>query len=85
MPPGQTPYTVVVIAHANLVDKVQPGDRVTVTGIYRAAPLKVNIGINDLLISLTPYTLYLYQLFYNSFALIFLLSMSHTLYESYSI
>ena len=42
MPAGQTPHTVVVFAHGDLVDKVQPGDRVTVTGIYRAAPLRDN-------------------------------------------
>jgi len=27
-------------AHNDLVDRVQPGDRVTVTGIYRAMPLR---------------------------------------------
>ncbi|XP_072013660.1 DNA replication licensing factor mcm4-A-like [Amphiura filiformis] len=42
MPAGQTPHTVVLYAHNDLVDSVQPGDRVTVTGIYRATPLKVN-------------------------------------------
>jgi DNA replication licensing factor MCM4 len=42
MPPGQTPHTVVLYAHSDLVDKVQPGDRVTITGIYRAMPLRVN-------------------------------------------
>ncbi|KAK3086222.1 hypothetical protein FSP39_015423 [Pinctada imbricata] len=42
MPPGQTPHTVILYAHNDLVDKVQPGDRVTITGIYRATPLRVN-------------------------------------------
>ena len=42
MPAGQTPHTVIVFAHNDLVDKVQPGDRITVTGIYRAVSLKVN-------------------------------------------
>ena len=42
MPAGQTPHTVILYAHNDLVDKVQPGDRVTVTGIYRATPLRVN-------------------------------------------
>lgn len=32
MPAGQTPHTVVLFAHNDLVDAVQPGDRVTVTG-----------------------------------------------------
>ena len=27
MPPGQTPHTVIVYAHHDLVDSVQPGDR----------------------------------------------------------
>ncbi|XP_023017917.2 disc proliferation abnormal [Leptinotarsa decemlineata] len=42
MPAGQTPHTVVLFAHNDLVDGVHPGDRVTVTGIYRAQPLQVN-------------------------------------------
>ncbi|XP_014681589.1 PREDICTED: DNA replication licensing factor mcm4-A-like [Priapulus caudatus] len=42
MPPGQTPHTVLVFAHGDLVDKTTPGDRVTVTGIYRAVPLRAN-------------------------------------------
>lgn len=62
MPPGQTPHTVLLHAHHDLVDSVQPGDRygssivyylcmymtcifflrITVTGIYRATPLRVN-------------------------------------------
>ncbi|KAG7247312.1 hypothetical protein CRUP_002288, partial [Coryphaenoides rupestris] len=31
MPAGQTPHTTVVYAHNDLVDKVQPGDRVNIT------------------------------------------------------
>ncbi|NWV79249.1 MCM4 factor, partial [Dasyornis broadbenti] len=42
MPAGQTPHTVVLFAHNDLVDKVQPGDRVNVTGIYRAVPIREN-------------------------------------------
>ncbi|ESN98874.1 hypothetical protein HELRODRAFT_67429 [Helobdella robusta] len=42
MPAGQTPHTMVIFAHGDLVDRVQPGDRVTITGIYRATPLRVN-------------------------------------------
>ncbi|XP_066289998.1 DNA replication licensing factor mcm4-A-like [Branchiostoma lanceolatum] len=42
MPPGQTPNTTMVYAHNDLVDSVQPGDRVMVTGIYRATPLRPN-------------------------------------------
>lgn len=42
MPAGQTPYTVLLYAIGDLVDTVQPGDRVTVTGIYRATPVRVS-------------------------------------------
>ncbi|GIY26646.1 DNA replication licensing factor mcm4-A [Caerostris extrusa] len=42
MPPGQTPHTVILYAHNDLVDSVQPGDRITVTGIYRAVAARVN-------------------------------------------
>ncbi|KAI1280494.1 DNA replication licensing factor mcm4-A [Halotydeus destructor] len=42
MPAGQTPYTVLLYACADLVDAVQPGDRITVTGIYRATPVRMN-------------------------------------------
>ncbi|GFS77680.1 DNA replication licensing factor mcm4-B [Nephila pilipes] len=42
MPPGQTPHTVILYAHNDLVDSVQPGDRITVTGIYRATPSRIN-------------------------------------------
>ena len=42
MPAGQTPYTVLLYACADLVDAVQPGDRVTVTGIFRATPVRMN-------------------------------------------
>ncbi|KAI5744337.1 hypothetical protein M8J76_001462 [Diaphorina citri] len=42
MPAGQTPHSVVLFTYNDLVDSIQPGDRVTVTGIYRAVPLQVN-------------------------------------------
>jgi DNA replication licensing factor MCM4 len=42
MPAGQTPHTAIMYVYGDLVDSVQPGDRVTVTGIYRATPLRVN-------------------------------------------
>ncbi|XP_076175723.1 disc proliferation abnormal [Ptiloglossa arizonensis] len=46
MPQGQTPHTIVLYAHNNLVDAVMPGDRVSVTGIYRAATHKPNFEHN---------------------------------------
>ncbi|BHF77405.1 DNA replication licensing factor, mcm4 component [Sparganum proliferum] len=42
MPASQTPHTVALYAHEDLVDKVKPGDRVCVTGIYRAVPLRLS-------------------------------------------
>eukprot|EP00092_Neocalanus_flemingeri_P040376 GFUD01043975.1.p1 GENE.GFUD01043975.1~~GFUD01043975.1.p1 ORF type:complete len:849 (+),score=284.52 GFUD01043975.1:326-2548(+) len=42
MPAGQTPHTVVLYVHGELVDSVQPGDRVAVTGVYRAVPHRSN-------------------------------------------
>ncbi|VDL98816.1 unnamed protein product [Schistocephalus solidus] len=42
MPASQTPHTVALYAHEDLVDKVKPGDRVCVTGIYRAIPLRLS-------------------------------------------
>ena len=48
MPAGQTPHTVVLYVHGELVDKVQPGDRVFVTGIYRAVPHRSNPKMRNL-------------------------------------
>lgn len=41
MPAGQTPSTVSLVACADLVDKVSPGDRIYVTGVYRATAVRV--------------------------------------------
>jgi len=38
VPEGETPQNVVVMCFDNLVDQVRPGDRVEITGIYKAAP-----------------------------------------------
>nr|XP_002123450.1 DNA replication licensing factor MCM4 [Ciona intestinalis] len=42
MPAGQTPHSVSLHSYGDLVDSVQPGDRVIVTGVYRAQPLRAN-------------------------------------------
>ncbi|XP_078073193.1 DNA replication licensing factor MCM4 [Mustelus asterias] len=47
MPAGQTPHTVILFAHNDLVDKVQPGDRVNVSGIYRAVPIRVHPRVSN--------------------------------------
>jgi len=41
IPDGATPQTALIYCYDELVDTVQPGDRVEVTGIYRATPLRV--------------------------------------------
>eukprot|EP00743_Colponemidia_sp_Colp-15_P005150 GILK01005544.1.p1 GENE.GILK01005544.1~~GILK01005544.1.p1 ORF type:complete len:819 (-),score=120.80 GILK01005544.1:121-2577(-) len=42
IPEGETPHTVMLCCYDDLVDVAKPGDRVTVTGIYRAVPVRVN-------------------------------------------
>lgn len=37
-PPGQLPRSINVVLQNDLVDKLKPGDRVEVTGVYRAVP-----------------------------------------------
>lgn len=41
IPDGATPQTVLAFCYDDIVDTVQPGDRVEVTGIYRATPLRL--------------------------------------------
>jgi DNA replication licensing factor MCM4 len=42
VPDGQTPHSVSLVVYDELLDAVKPGDRVEVTGIYRAMPLRLN-------------------------------------------
>ena len=42
IPEGETPHTVVLYAHEHLVDTVVPGDRVQVTGVFRALGHRTN-------------------------------------------
>lgn len=42
MAAGQTPANILLFSHNDLVDCVQPGDRVAVTGIYRANAIQAN-------------------------------------------
>ena len=41
IPEGETPFTVNLCAFDDMVDVAKPGDRVEVTGIYRASPIRV--------------------------------------------
>merc|ERR1719265_1162016 len=40
IPEGETPQTILVYCYDDLVDYVRPGDRITVTGIYKAVAVK---------------------------------------------
>lgn len=42
VPDGQTPHTVSLCVYDELVDVAKPGDRLTVTGIFRSVPVRVN-------------------------------------------
>eukprot|EP01134_Creolimax_fragrantissima_P002737 CFRG2737T1 len=42
MPAGQTPHTVSIVAYDDFVETVQPGDRIEVTGLFRASTLRPN-------------------------------------------
>jgi DNA replication licensing factor MCM4 len=48
VPAGQTPASVVTFCFDNLVDKCQPGDKVEITGIMRAQPVRVNPKLTKL-------------------------------------
>lgn len=42
MPDGQTPHTVSLCLYDELVDTVKPGDRISLTGIFRSVPVRLN-------------------------------------------
>ena len=42
VPEGETPQTIHLCAYEDLVDYVRPGDRVEITGIYKAMGVRVN-------------------------------------------
>ena len=42
VPEGETPFTVSLFAYDDLVDTVRPGDRVEVTGIFKAHPHRIH-------------------------------------------
>ncbi|KAJ3170456.1 hypothetical protein HK101_011360 [Irineochytrium annulatum] len=41
-PDGQTPYTVSICMYDDLVDVAKPGDRLEITGVFRAVPVRPN-------------------------------------------
>ncbi|KAK9816651.1 hypothetical protein WJX72_003304 [[Myrmecia] bisecta] len=42
IPEGETPHAVSMFAFDDMVDVAKPGDRITVTGIYKAAPMRIS-------------------------------------------
>ncbi|GFH54761.1 cdc21-like protein [Chaetoceros tenuissimus] len=46
VPAGETPASIVLFAYDDLVDAVRPGDRIEVTGVFRAQPRRVNPKIS---------------------------------------
>ena len=46
VPAGQTPASVVTFCFDDLVDSIQPGDKVEITGVLRAQPIRVNPKIS---------------------------------------
>ena len=42
IPEGETPHSVTMLCFEDMIDVAKPGDRVTVTGIYKALPVRAN-------------------------------------------
>ena len=42
VPEGETPQTIHLCAYEDFVDEVRPGDRVEITGVFRAMGVRVN-------------------------------------------
>ena len=72
VPDGETPQTVTIVVHDELVDFVRPGDRVEVTGIFKAQPMRVTQNrrilrsVFNTYIDAISFTLTLKQKFQNS-------------------
>ena len=49
IPEGETPHTIQMFAFDELCEISRPGDKVEVTGIFRAIPLKVNPRLSSLI------------------------------------
>ena len=48
IPEGETPHSVTLFAHDQLVDMAKPGDRITLTGIYKVEGMRINPHIRML-------------------------------------
>jgi len=47
VPDGETPQNVAICVYDDLVDSVRPGDRIEVTGIYKAVPVRPNTNMRQ--------------------------------------
>lgn len=59
IPEGETPHAVSMFAFDSLLDVCKPGDRITVTGIYKAVPMRTSPRLRQLKVlqSLEPHVL----------------------------
>ena len=48
IPEGETPHAVSMFAFDSLLDVCKPGDRITVTGIYKAVPMRTSPRLRQL-------------------------------------
>ena len=48
IPEGQTPHTVSMCVYDSLIDSARPGDKVEVTGIFRASPVRITTRMRKL-------------------------------------
>ncbi|KAL0018271.1 hypothetical protein WJX77_002133 [Trebouxia sp. C0004] len=55
IPEGETPHSVTFFAHDHLVDMAKPGDRVTITGIYKVEGMRVNARMSLLKSAFKPF------------------------------
>lgn len=54
IPEGETPHAVSMNAFDALLDVCKPGDRITVTGIYKAVPMRISPRLRALKVCLSP-------------------------------
>ena len=55
IPEGETPHAVSLFTYDDLVDGAKPGDRITVTGIYKGAPMRISPRLRTLKVAAPPW------------------------------
>ena len=56
IPEGETPHAVSMFAFDSLLDVCKPGDRITVTGIYKAVPMRTSPRLRQLKVLVASHT-----------------------------